>query len=251
MVPAMYFLCKLLFRKTPFAFLGTFLMTFDFMHLAQTRLGTIDSYPVLFIILEFYFMMRYAYHSFYHEKFWKTLPSLFLSGLFMGLGMASKWIGIYAAVGLAVLFFTIFGTRTKEYIAARRELAEEKTLSAERRAQCENITSKYPKRALWTILCCVLFFVVIPLGIYIGSYYQFLRIDAPHHGSRRSGTTSCTCSTTIRACLNPIRLNRPGGSGRWTSATSGIMFPIPCRRAGYRRSPHWATPRCGGRALAA
>lgn len=182
MVPAMYFLCKLLFRKTPFAFLGTFLMTFDFMHLAQTRLGTIDSYPVLFIILEFYFMMRYAYHSFYHEKFWKTLPSLFLSGLFMGLGMASKWIGIYAAVGLAVLFFTIFGTRTKEYIAARRELAEEKTLSAERRAQCENITSKYPKRALWTILCCVLFFVVIPLGIYIGSYYQFLRIDAPHHG---------------------------------------------------------------------
>lgn len=180
MVPAMYCLCKLLFRKPLFTFLGAFLLTFDFMHLAQTRLGTIDSYPVLFIILSFTFMLRYAYMSFYHDKLWKTFVPLLLSGIFMGLGMASKWIGVYAAVGLAVLFFCIFGKRVKEYWSAKRALEGE--LSAEQRAQSENIVDKFPKMALWTILGCVVFFVIIPLAIYIGSYYQFLRIDEPHHG---------------------------------------------------------------------
>ena len=181
MVPAMYLLCKLLFRKPLYATFGAFLFTFDFMHLAQTRLGTIDSYPVLFIILGFYFMLRYAYMSFYHDKLWKTFVPLFFSGLFMGLGMASKWIGCYAAVGLAVLFFTIFYARCKEYREAKADLAVE-NLSAERRAQAQHIVGKFPRCALWTLLACCLFFVVIPIAIYIGSYYQFLRIDAPGHG---------------------------------------------------------------------
>ncbi len=181
MVPAMYLLCKLLFRKPLFALLGTCLMTFDFMHLAQTRLGTIDSYPVLFIILGFYFMLRYAYMSFYHDKLWKTFVPLLLSGLFMGLGMASKWIGVYAAVGLAVLFFSIFGARVKEYRWAKRDLAAGE-LSAQREEQCLNVVEKFPKKAMLTLLACVVFFIIIPLAIYIGSYYQFLRIDAPRHG---------------------------------------------------------------------
>ena len=181
MVPAMYLLCKLLFRKPIFATFGTFLFTFDFMHLAQTRLGTIDSYPVLFIILGFYFMLRYAYMSFYHDRLWKTFVPLFFSGLFMGLGMASKWIGCYAAVGLAVLFFTILYARFKEYREAKADLKEEQ-ISAERRAQAQSIVEKFPKAALWTLLACCVFFVAIPIAIYIGSYYQFLRIDAPNHG---------------------------------------------------------------------
>ncbi len=171
----------MLFRKPLFALLGTCLMTFDFMHLAQTRLGTIDSYPVLFIILGFYFMLRYAYMSFYHDKLWKTFVPLMLSGLFMGLGMASKWIGVYAAVGLAVLFFSIFGARVKEYRWAKRDLAAGE-LSAQREEQCLNVVEKFPKKAMLTLLACVVFFIIIPLTIYIGSYYQFLRIDAPRHG---------------------------------------------------------------------
>jgi len=35
---------------------------------------------------------------------------LFLSGLFFGLGAASKWIAIYGAAGLALLFFVNKGT---------------------------------------------------------------------------------------------------------------------------------------------
>ena len=183
MVPVMYLLCKLLFRKEWLSFLGTFLFTFDFMHLAQTRLATIDSYPVLFILLEFYFMLRYAYHSFYHEKLWKTFVPLFFSGIFMGLGMAAKWIGIYAGFGLAVLFFCILGMRFAEFRQARKDM-ENAEISKEKQAQARRITEMFPKKALWTLASCLVFFVAIPLLIYVGSYYQFLRIDAPNHGLR-------------------------------------------------------------------
>ncbi|MDR2515318.1 MAG: phospholipid carrier-dependent glycosyltransferase [Christensenellaceae bacterium] len=174
MIPAMYFLAKQLFRGTAFAAIATGLLTFDFMHLAQTRLATIDSYPVLFIILSFGFMLRYASMSFYHQPLLKTLVPLFFSGLFMGLGIASKWIGLYAAIGLALLFFGIFLSRLAEYRAARR--AEKKSESD------EAILRLFPKSALYTLLSCLVFFVAIPVLIYVGSYYQFLAIDAPRHG---------------------------------------------------------------------
>ena len=176
MVPAIYYLAKLLFKKTGFAFAAAFLFAFDFMHLAQTRLGTIDSYPVLFIIMGFACMLHYAHMSFYHEKLGRTLVPLFFSGLFMGLGIASKWIGIYAGAGLAVFFFAILYSRFAQYRQAKRLLRQEGRSEQAVRA-ARNIVERFPKCALVTLLCCVLFFVVIPVGIYIGSYYQFLRIE--------------------------------------------------------------------------
>ena len=67
-------------------------------------------------------------------------------------------------------------------LSCQKAAAVAKEVSAERRAQCENIVDKFPKMALYTVLACVVFFVIVPIGIYIGSYYQFLRIDEPHHG---------------------------------------------------------------------
>ncbi len=173
MVPALYYLAKLLFKKSGFAFASVFLFCFDFMHLAQTRLGTIDSYPVLFIILEFACMLHYAHLSFYHEKLIKTLVPLFFSGLFMGLGIASKWIGVYAGAGLAVFFFAILFARFGEYRKARQALAK----GGKDIAWAQSIVEKFPTYTLATLLCCLVFFVAVPIAVYIGSYYQFLRIE--------------------------------------------------------------------------
>ena len=46
MVPILYIFLKNLFGKTSVALCGTALFTFDFMHLVQTRLATIDTYGV-------------------------------------------------------------------------------------------------------------------------------------------------------------------------------------------------------------
>ena len=78
-------------------------MSLDCMHLTQTQIATIDSYPVLFIIFAYFFMLRYMQTDLAREPFRHALVPLAFSGLFMGLSIASKWIGIYAGAGLAVL----------------------------------------------------------------------------------------------------------------------------------------------------
>jgi dolichyl-phosphate-mannose--protein O-mannosyl transferase len=182
MVPGIYMLAKLLFKRTDISAALTLLFTFDFMHFAQTRIATIDSFPVLFILWMFYFMLRYLYMSFYHESLAKTLLQLFLSGVFMGLACASKWIGIYAAFGLAALLFYTLYRRLREYIEAKRLLAAPQGKGDEaRRALCAEVTRKFPTYTAVTLACCVVFFIVIPLVIYIGSYYQYMfRPGDPH-----------------------------------------------------------------------
>ena len=105
MLPGMYLLGKLLTKRRMGAFAAMFLMAVDCMHFTQTRIATIDSFVVLFIIWSYVFMVYYLRMDYWRKPLIKTLIPLALSGLFMGLAVASKWTGCYAGVGLAVLFF--------------------------------------------------------------------------------------------------------------------------------------------------
>ena len=169
MLPGMYLLAKVLFKRTELSFAAMLLMAVDCMHLTQTRIATIDSFPVLFIIWAFFFMFLYTNMSFYHEKLSRTLPPLFASGIFMGLACASKWIGIYAAMGLAAVFFYTVGRRALEYAEAKKQVS-----AGNKDAHLLMVTRTFWRKLLITGGCCLLFFVVIPLGIYCGSYYQYL-----------------------------------------------------------------------------
>ncbi len=161
MVPAMYLMGMLLFRKRNFAFIGAFVMAFDLMHLTQTRIATIDSYAVLFIILMYLCMVRYLQMSFFRDG-WRTLVPLGFSGLFMGLGCASKWIGIYAGAGLGVLFLWSMAQRYLDWRAGNAAGGD----AAAR-------VAKYPSYLIGTLLSCVGFFVVIPAAIYYCSYIPY------------------------------------------------------------------------------
>ncbi len=103
MVPILYVFLKNLFGKTPVALCGTALFTFDFMHLVQTRIATIDTYGVFFILVSYYFMYRWLAVPAGKKLRHYILP-LFLSGLFWGVGCASKWTVVYAGAGLALLW---------------------------------------------------------------------------------------------------------------------------------------------------
>ena len=96
MLPVLYVFAKKLFggRAVPSA--CTMLMATDFMHYTQTRIATIDTYAVFFILLMYLFM-----YLFISEGSRKCLA---LSGVFFGLGAASKWTCIYAGAGLAVIW---------------------------------------------------------------------------------------------------------------------------------------------------
>ena len=174
MIPAMYLLGKQLLRRSSPAFLAAFLMAVDAMHFTQTRIATIDVFSVFFIIVMYIFMLRYVMMSFNHTRLWRTIVPLGFSGLFMGFACASKWIGIYAAAGLAFLFFYSISLRAREYRFAKNSL---KLLDGDQKRAAQRAVAKFWRNLWVTIFWCAIFFIVIPLLIYYFSYYWQLTPD--------------------------------------------------------------------------
>ena len=138
MIIVMYLFAKDMFKKRKYSVFAALLMTFDTFHFAQTRLGTIDSFLVLFIMLSFFFMFKYC-------KYDKT-RYLALSGLFFGLSISCKWIGLLAGLGLAINYFVNkFATKKKLMPVVGKGL---------------------------------LFFIVIPALIYIPSFLLFPNLQS-------------------------------------------------------------------------
>ncbi len=158
MIPAIYLLIKQLTKKTKFSVIGALLIALDCMHLTQTQIATIDSYPVLFIMFSWFFMLRFVQTDIRKTAIRKILPDLAMSGLFMGLGIASKWIGIYSGAGLAVMYFW-HGIRC---IRCTRNGEEKKA-----------VFNKFVRLCL----SCILFFVLIPAVIYLLCYIPYFAYD--------------------------------------------------------------------------
>ena len=168
MVPVVYLFAKRMTSRTACAALACVLFAFDFMHFAQTRIATIDVYITFFVILMYYFMYRYSTVSFYDTPLKKTLLPLGACGVCMGLGIASKWTGIYAAVGLAVIFFSVLLRRYREYLYAKSDPE-----GATDGISHAKITGCFRRCTITTLLFCVGFFVLVPAVIYLLSYLPF------------------------------------------------------------------------------
>ena len=156
MLPVLYLFLKNLFGKTAVAFCGTCLFAFDFMHLVQTRIATIDTYGVFFILVSYYFMYRWLSVPAGCRLRRSVLP-LFLCGLFWGIGCASKWTVVYAGIGLAVLWLLGLIFKDREWVLAVDD-------------------SRRPRFApyVWgTIGLSVVFFILIPVCIYTASYFPY------------------------------------------------------------------------------
>ena len=145
MIPFMYFFGRALFKSNELGLFAAFIFTFDFMLFAQTRMATIDTYVTFFVIAMYFFMYKYVSEQ---NKSDLKLAFLWLalSGAAMGLAIASKWQGVYAALGLPVLFFpALYGLYQSDKSAAKK-----------------------------TFLACFGFFVALPLVIYLLSYIPFV-----------------------------------------------------------------------------
>lgn len=174
MVPAMYFVGLLMFRKRTWASLLAVIMSLDGMHFVQTRLATIDSYGVLFIILMFLFMYWYYSISFYDMPIWKTFLPLGLCGLAFGLGAASKWICLYAGAGLAVIFFITLARRYSEYRLAKSAVY---SAEGEERKYLQHIIRTFPLYTAETVLFCIGAFIIVPAVIYCVSYFPYFNVE--------------------------------------------------------------------------
>lgn len=169
MLPFLYLLGRNITRNRYLGAFITFLFAFDFMHFTQTRITTIDVFVTFFIIMMYYFMERYINLSFYDLPLKKTWLPLGACGIAFGFGVASKWTGAYAGVGLAIIFFSHLFLRYREY----RYATEAPTGNTDGIPH-SHIIQTYKKNALGTIGFCLIFFVAIPFCIYLLSYIPFV-----------------------------------------------------------------------------
>ena len=177
MLIGIYLIGKQLTKKTFFASFTCALLALDCMHLTQTQIATIDSFPVTFILLAYYFMLRFTQTDLHTWKKGRILADLGMSGMFMGLAIASKWIGIYAGAGLAVLFFRhivryILGNRVKDIQLSERQGTDETGMLPS--VSHEKSKNDAVRHSVILCLWCVLFFIIIPVLIYLLSYIPYL-----------------------------------------------------------------------------
>jgi len=152
MLVVMYIFIKNMFGKTFVAVCGTFIFGFDFMRFVQTRIGTIDTYSVFFILLAFFFMYRYITTD-ANASFRKSLLPLAFSGIFFGLSFAVKWTGAYAGAGLLIVYIIRLVQLGLRYHTTGKK--------------------GFSKYLTKTLLFSVLFFVVIPAIIYYLTYIPY------------------------------------------------------------------------------
>ncbi|MBQ9326221.1 MAG: phospholipid carrier-dependent glycosyltransferase [Clostridia bacterium] len=162
MLPAMHALGRRLTGRNGFGLAAEILMALDCMHLTQTRIATIDSFPVCFILLAYLCMLIFMQKDILRASMKTLLLPLGLSGFFMGCAVASKWIGIYAGAGLAVLYFWTMARHMR-----RLQTDPSPALSGGFR------------RLIMLCLWCIPFFVLVPAAIYLLSYIPYFAYQHP------------------------------------------------------------------------
>ena len=188
-IPVMYIFGKKLFGKRDYAFCAAFLMMFDFMLFAQTRLSTIDSYATLAILIMYLFMLDSFINGIHNRPLKETLIPLGASGLAFGLGVSVKWIALYAGAGLAFLFvlgraveirevFDIGGAYTgagqRAPARPRRQTQSVRRRRTRHRSIREQSGEKsYMLRFGVIIFASMLFFIIIPGLIYLLTYIPY------------------------------------------------------------------------------
>lgn len=166
LVPVMYAFLRKLTKNTKYAIAGTILLVVEFMHFTLSRIGTIDAIVAFFVLFAFYLMYcftltehEYRYRSTHGlEGTIKCLKQeillLVLCGITIGLAIATKWTGAYAAVGLAILLFTFIFREYQGIAAWKASFKHLRTLC----------------------VTCVVSFLAIPLIIYICAFSPYVRV---------------------------------------------------------------------------
>ncbi len=153
MLPLIYWFARRLYGGRIVPGCCAALLAFDFMHFAQTRIATIDTFAVFFILLMYGFMLGWLRDG--------NRRDLALSGLFFGLGAASKWTCLYAGAGLGLLWLSVWLGRLRALTPEGKAAGEKQDMPRLGRAFLQNVG--------W----CLLFFVAVPALIYYLAYLPY------------------------------------------------------------------------------
>ena len=155
MVPLFYAVAKGMFGRTRYAFLATLLLVLEGFRLVHSRMANVDIFGVTFTIAMYYAMYRFGQSAWRGGRIAPSVGWLALSGFFFGCAASVKWNYLYGGAGLAILFAFALYRRWREHRLQRER--------------------GYFKRLMAVLLAAVLFFVVVPVGVYAVSYIPFVK----------------------------------------------------------------------------
>lgn len=172
-----YLFVRRISGKTWIAVIADSLFLFDFMHYTLSRIGTIDIIIGFFLAAMFYSMyvvlakveenapeierlMAVEDKSPDQKAKLKQLMRqegfrILVSGLITALGIATKWTGLYAAAGLAVMIIIYLSWHYKTFADWKENR----------------------KHLVFLFLCCVVSFIVVPLIVYCLSFWPYLKLE--------------------------------------------------------------------------
>ncbi len=97
----LYLLARILFRRRSVGVLVAIISVVDGMFFVQSRIGMNDAYVGLAIVAAYTVFAALWMGSWrFRGAFWLAMPAI---GAILGLGLASKWVALYALGGIALL----------------------------------------------------------------------------------------------------------------------------------------------------
>lgn len=176
MLPLLYLAAAKLLKNKLYALFATAVFALDFMHFTQTRIATIDSFSLLFILCMYKFVLDYEAMDWRSTSLGRRLLPLFICSVFFGLGAATKWICVFTALSLA---FIILYSIAENYVKISRwEVTAAKNKSSSNNAFFGVTTPDNLKlHTVLTFVFCILFFAGVSLVVYCMSYIPQMRYD--------------------------------------------------------------------------
>ncbi|MFC1847780.1 glycosyltransferase family 39 protein [Chloroflexota bacterium] len=101
MIPLIYLFASSMFGSSRAGLIAAFLLTFDLMHFAESRIATPETFILFFVMGMFYFFYRYWQDPEHRGR------DLFISLVFFGLGFSTKWVVMWGFGGMILLLLLL------------------------------------------------------------------------------------------------------------------------------------------------
>lgn len=163
-VPLFFWFLYLVTENGRIALLGTVLYCLDFMHYTLSRIATLDSIIAFFIILMITLLLLVFKQAEQEISEGRRRPSfrlvlyMVLDGISVGMGVATKWTGFYAMLGMALLFLFFIGFYMGKLKKAGQKL----------------------KYVVKLFIYGIVDYSVLPLLVYLSSFIPQMRAEGSH-----------------------------------------------------------------------
>jgi len=185
-IPMMYLLARRLWPNRLFAIAAATLACFDGMFFIQSRIGMIDIFPIFFILASYFFFLVHIQS----QTFRASMLSLMALGTILGIGIGAKWIVLAAWASIVFLMVA--------RIVLRRFNTE--------------LGPPGGSFLSWRYLAVAMIaLVVIPVGIYVLSWYPFFA-----RGQFHNLTDLITYQVQSFNYHHNLKATHPYGSPAWS-----------------------------------